>query len=257
MGRILLQRSGTVATVTLSNPGKLNALDVAMWRELASAFRALSQDASLRCVIVQGEGGNFAAGADIAEFATVRHSAEQAIRYHTEIVGAALNAITDCQHPTVAAIEGACAGGGLEIACACDLRIASANSRFGIPIKRLGFALAPTDMQALIQLVGLATTLEILLEGRMLDAGEAMRKGLLHRIAEDVSAESQATAQRIAEGAPLAARMNKRLARRLAPLPPPLTQQEIAEAYAPIDSRDYREGVDAFLNRRKPDFTGT
>jgi enoyl-CoA hydratase len=256
MGRILKKRDGAIVTITLSNPGKLNALDVAMWRALASTFHALSQDESLRCVIVQGEGGNFAAGADIAEFSTERNSAEQGIHYHTAIVGAALDAITNCIHPTIAAIEGVCVGGGLEIACACDLRIASPSSRFGIPVKRLGFALAPSEMQGLLQLVGQAVALEILLEGRVFDAAEAQQKGLLHRVVDEVAMQAYASAQRIAEGAPLAARMNKKLARWLNPLAHPLAPREFAEAYALLDSSDYREGVAAFLANRKPNFAG-
>ena len=147
---ILLSRTGSIATVTLSNPGKLNALDIAMWQKLATCFDALSADLSLRCVIVCGENGQFAAGADIEEFATVRSTLEQGIRYHTVAIGAALAAISDCVHPVIAAIEGVCIGGGLEIACACDLRIASSAARFGIPINRLGFALAPGEMPALL-----------------------------------------------------------------------------------------------------------
>ncbi|RJX30336.1 MAG: enoyl-CoA hydratase/isomerase family protein [Oxalobacter sp.] len=254
--RILQTRDGVIATVTLSHPGKLNALDVAMWRDLALVFRELSKDTSLRCIIVQGEDGNFAAGADIAEFAEVRNSVEQGIHYHTALVGHALEAITACIHPTIAAIEGVCVGGGLEIACACDLRIASPKARFGIPIKRLGFALAPSEMQGLVQLVGVATALEILLEGRVFDAAEAQQKGLLHRIAEDVLQQAKISAARIAEGAPLAARMNKQLARRLAPQPAPLTPEEFAAAYALLDSKDYKEGAAAFLANRKPDFKG-
>ena len=256
MGAILLQRDGAIATVTLSNPGKLNAIDIEMWRELASTFRTLSQDESLRCVLIRGEGSNFAAGADIAEFPALRNTTEQGIAYHADIIAPALDAISNGLHPTVAAIEGVCVGGGLEIACACDLRIASPTARFGIPIRRLGFALAPTEMQSLLQLIGLAATLEILLEGRVFDAHEALQKGLLHRIADDVPGESRKTAGRIAEGAPLAARINKKLARRLTPLPDALNFQERLDAYALLESSDYREGIDAFLNHRKPNFTG-
>jgi len=256
MGAISLHRNGEIATVTLSNPGKLNALSIAMWSELTTIFKKLSQDESLRCVIVRGDGGNFAAGADIAEFTSQRNSAEQGIHYHTRIVAPALDAIANCIHPTIAAIEGACVGGGLEIACACDLRIASASARFGIPIKRLGFALAPNEMQSLLQLVGLATTLEILLEGRVFDAAEAMQKGLLHRIVNDATADALQTAQVIVAGSPLAARMNKQLARRLNPQPTTLNEQEFANAYSLLNSQDYIEGIDAFLGHRKPVFKG-
>ena len=256
MGKLTLQREGNIATVTLSNPGKLNALDIAMWRELTTTFQTLSQDESLRCVIIRGKNGNFAAGADIAEFKAQRADAVQGITYHVDIIAPALDAIGNSLHPTIAAIEGVCVGGGLEIACACDLRIAAPDSRFGIPIKRLGFALAPTEMQDLLQLAGLATTLEILLEGRVFNADEAMRKGLLHRIAGDVHAEARQAAKRIAEGAPQAARMNKKLARRLSPRPNALTRQELLDAYALLDSQDYHEGVDAFIHNRPPVFAG-
>jgi enoyl-CoA hydratase len=257
MAQVFVQRDGLVATVVLSNHGKLNALNIAMWQVLAQTMHELSQDESLRCVILRGDGGNFAAGADVEEFPTQRNSIEQGIQYHNETVGHAIDAIANCMHPTIAAIEGVCVGGGLEIACACDLRIASPSASFGIPIKRLGFPLAPPEMQNLVQLVGLAITLEILLEGRVFDATEAMQKGLLNRIVDDVPAEAQMAAQRITEGAPLAARMNKRLARQLAPLSVSLTQQEIQNVYALLESKDYREGIAAFLEKRKPSFTGS
>ncbi|OGB22219.1 MAG: enoyl-CoA hydratase [Burkholderiales bacterium RIFCSPLOWO2_02_FULL_57_36] len=256
MSEIIVKKDGAIAIVTLSNPAKLNAIDSAMWRSLAEAFANLSQDASLRCVIVRGDGRNFAAGADIAEFATVRNTLEQGIEYHTAVIADALESIASCLHPTVAAIEGVCIGGGLEIACACDLRIASSTSRFGIPINRLGFPLAPSELQGLLQLVGKAAALEILLEGRVFDAAEAKEKRLIHRIVDDVPAEALAVAQRIASGAPLAARINKQLIRRMVPASEPLTEQELRAAFAFLESDDYREGMQSFLEKRKPDFIG-
>lgn len=256
MSDILLVQTGAIAWVTLSNPGKLNALDVNMWRQLASVFETLSADASVRCVIMCGENGQFAAGADIEEFSSVRATPEQGTVYHTVAVGGALAAISGCRHPTIAAIEGVCIGGGLEIASACDLRIASPDARFGIPINTLGFALAPDEMNGLLQLVGRAVTLEMLLEGRVFDAAEALQKGLLTRIANDVPAAAQEAALRIARGAPLAAQMTKSLVDRLAPRPAPLTAAERSAAFALLDSADYREGVQAFLTKRQPAFNG-
>jgi len=256
MPDILLEKNGAIASVTLSNPGKLNAIDVSMWLALTVTFRQLSQDESLRCVILRGEGGHFAAGADIEEFAQVRGTMEQGIDYHQRIIGNALHAIANCLHPTIAAIEGVCVGGGLEIACACDLRIAAPSSRFGIPVNRLGFPLAPGELQGLLELIGKAATLEILLEGRVFDAAEAKDKGLIQRIADDVRGEAENTAARIAAGAPLAARMNKRLIRRLSATPAPLNEQELQDAFSFLESDDYREGVQAFLDKRKPSFLG-
>jgi len=256
MGQILHERDGGIAFVTLSNPGKLNAIDKGMWLALADVFAALSAQDDLRCVIVRGADGNFAAGADIAEFPQVRATREQGMHYHTHIIAAALDAIACCIHPTVAAIEGVCVGGGLEIAAACDLRIAACNARFGIPINRLGFPLAPGEMAGLIQLIGKAATLEILLEGRVFDAAEAQDKGLVTRIADDVALAAKQSAARIANGSPLAARMNKRLARRLTAAAAPLNDDELREAFAFLDSEDYREGLAAFLARRDPDFAG-
>lgn len=256
MSSILLHRDGDIATVTLSHPGKLNAINVAMWEQLRATFSVLTKNDDLRCVIVRGAEGNFAAGADIEEFPKVRNSVEQGRHYHQDVIAPALQAIAECLHPTIAAIDGVCVGGGLEIACACDLRIAAPTSRFGIPINRLGFPLAPGELQGLLQLIGKARTLEILLEGRVFDAAEAKEKGLLHRIADDVHTAASEAAKRIAAGAPLAARLNKQLVRRLSPAVAPLDQHELDAAFAFLASHDYHEGVQSFLEKRPPVFKG-
>ncbi|MBV8667149.1 MAG: enoyl-CoA hydratase/isomerase family protein [Burkholderiaceae bacterium] len=256
MSTIRVQREDRVATLSLSNPGKLNAIDVFMWESLRREFEALSADTELRCVIVRGEDGNFAAGADIAEFAQVRSTPEQALHYHNEVIAPALQAIAGCLHPTVAAIDGVCVGGGLEIACACDLRLAAPEAHFGIPINRLGFPLAPGELQGLLQLIGKARTLEILLEGRVFNAAEAKEKGLLHRIEHDVRTAAQECAQRIANGAPLAARINKQMARRLTPQAEALSSDEMRAAFSWVASQDYRDGVQSFLNKQAPNFQG-
>ena len=258
-GSVLTERDGVIATVSLSNPGKLNALTVAMWQELARTLAALSADDDLRCIVLRGAGEQaFAAGADIAEFARVRDNVEQGKRYHRELVYGALKAVGECRHPTVAMIHGPCVGGGLEIACQCDLRIAGGSGRFGVPINRLGFAIAYDELAALLPLVGRAVALEILIEGRVWNAREAIVKGLLTRVVDDavLAQETYATAQRIAAGAPLVARWHKAFVRRLTPQPRPLTDAEIDENFAYFNTEDYRIGYDAFINKKKPKFTG-
>jgi enoyl-CoA hydratase len=256
---VLVERDASVATVSLSNPGKLNALTVEMWRALARVMSELSQIDELRCIVLRGAGEDaFAAGADIAEFAQVRDNVEQGKRYHREYVHGALKAVAECRHPTVAMIHGPCVGGGLEIACQCDLRISGTSGRFGVPINRLGFAIAYDELAALLPLAGRAVVLELLIEGRVWDAREALDKGLLSRVVFDAALreEAYAAARRIAEGAPLVARWHKRLVRRLTPRPAPLTDAEIDENFAYFYTEDYRIGYDAFINKKKPRFVG-
>ncbi|MGI9303160.1 MAG: enoyl-CoA hydratase/isomerase family protein, partial [Gammaproteobacteria bacterium] len=158
----------------------------------------------------------------------------------------------------VAMIKGVCVGGGLEIAGACDLRICGESSRFGAPIKNLGLVMAYPEMHSLVDLVGAAVAREILLEGRVFGAQEARDKGIVNRVVDDdkVETEAYATAQRIAEGAPLVARWHKKFIDRAAQ-PAPLTEAEVNEGYACYDTEDFRIGYRAFLNKAKPQFKGS
>jgi enoyl-CoA hydratase/carnithine racemase len=257
-GAITMTRDGAIATVVLDRPEKLNALTRAMWEHLGETIAALSADDSVRCVIVRGAGEKaFSPGNDIGEFATARSNKAQAIEYGRSMHDTA-KALAECRHPIVAQIHGICVGGGLEIAALCDLRICGASSRFGAPIKNLGLVMAYPEMAPLVRLAGPAVALEILLEGRVFDAQEALAKRLVTRVVPDdqVAGEVQATAQRIAEGAPLVARWHKKFARRLAD-PRPITAEEHEEAFDCFDTADFREGYAAFLAKRKPEFKGS
>src|SRR5512134_3706262 len=254
---ILVERDGPIATVVLNRPDKLNALTRAMWGALGDTIERLSADDSLRCVIVRGAGEKaFSPGNDISEFETQRSNKKQAVEYG-KVMHRTADALAHCRHPLVAQIHGICVGGGLEIASLCDVRICGVSSRFGAPIKNLGLVMAYAEMAPLVLLVGSAVALELLLEGRIIDAAEAKAIGLVSRVVPDaeVSAEARATAERIAEGAPLAARWHKKFARRLQD-PKPLTAAELDECFDCFDTEDFRIGYAAFLAKQKPKFTG-
>ncbi len=254
---ILVERNGAIATVLLNRPHKLNALTRSMWQRLGETMHALSADDDVRCVVVRGAGEKaFSPGNDIGEFETMRSNREQAIRYGQAMHETA-RAIAECRHPTLARIHGICVGGGLEIAALCDLRICGEGSRFGAPIKNLGLVMAYPEIAPLIELAGRSVALELLYEGRILGAREAYEKGLVNRVVADdrVAEECRETAQRIAEGAPLAARWHKKFARRLAQQAP-LSEAERLEAFECFDTEDFRTGYRAFLAKTKPVFVG-
>lgn len=254
---VLVQRDGALATVVLNRPENLNALTRPMWQRLGDVFEVLSADEQLRCVVLRGAGEkSFAPGNDIAEFETERADVAQA-RAYGQVMHRTIRAIAGCRHPTVAMIHGICVGGGLEIAACCDLRICGAGSRFGVPVNRLGLVMAYAEIGALLDLVGRAATLEILLEGRVFGAAEAKDKGLVTRVVPDadVEREALATAQRIAGGAPLVARWHKKFVNRLAEMQP-LTADEIDEGFACFGTEDFRIGYRAFLAKEKPVFKG-
>lgn len=255
MATVDLSSNGEIATLSLNNPGKLNAIDLAMWQQLAEHIARLSSDSGVRCIVIRGAGHEaFAAGGDLEEFVTARATLEQALHYHAQ-VASALNAIADCPHPTVALIQGACIGGGLEIAGVCDLRICGESARFGAPINKLGFSMYPGEMEGLLKLAGPAVMKEILLEGRILTAAEAYEKGLVTRVVPDAQVEDEAyaTARRICNGAPLVAGWHKQWIRRLQNCKP-LNDEEKAASFAFLETEDYKEGLAAFLEKRKPAF---
>ena len=232
---ILVARDGAIATVALNNPERLNALNRAMWARLGEVMRELSADDALRCIVVRGAGEKaFAAGADIAEFAAERADSKQAKPYGN-LIHETMQAVARCRHPTVAMIRGACVGGGLEIAAMCDLRVCRAVEPLRHPGQqaRPHHGLRRADGTARAR--GRAVALEILLEGRVFDADEAYRKGLVNRVVPDdkVEEEAYATARRIADGAPLVNRWHKQFIERLA-------------VHAQIEPEEWDEGFACF-----------
>ncbi len=252
---LLTQREQDIATVILNRPDKLNALSRALWGRVGQVMRDLSSDETLRCIVLRGAGRKaFSPGADISEFAAHRSNRQQA-RDYGDLIQKAMQAIRDCQHPVIAMIQGVCVGGGLELASMCDLRICGESSRFGVPVNRIAITMAYPEIRALIDLVGRAAALEILLEGRVFGSREAKIKGLVTRVVPDseVEKETYTTARRIADGAPLANRLHKKFAYRLLD-PAPLTPAEVDQGFEIVGTEDHQEGYRAFLKKTKPRF---
>lgn len=256
-GSISATRERDVLTVTLSHPGRHNALTVAMWTSLARVFHELGQsaqaptDTPLRAIVIRGAGGHFAAGADISEFPAVRMTHADALRYHTQTVGHALDAIERCPIITIAAIEGNCIGGGLEIALACDLRVAREGARFAIPAARLGFALAPTELRLVFDTIGRTAAAELLLECATYDVDRAVVTGLVTRRCVDLEAELAATLNRLRAGSVVAAQEHKAWFKRLAAdrsgRGAALDAAEMRRAMDFAERADYQQRVDRFL----------
>lgn len=253
-GHVRLHIEGTVARIILSNPAKFNAMSRAMWRELKQAANALQGDAAVRVVVVAGEGGHFCAGGDIAEYTDFRFHPEGLRDFHENDVWGGLSALLACDLPIVAQIEGNCMGAGVEIASCCDIRLAGQGARFGAPIAKLGFPMAPREAQLVAREAGLATARQMLLEAAVLDAPTLLARGFLHAVLPDGEMPSGAAerAQRISRLAPQAARLNKRLLRALANGQP--AQALVVDAYDYADSAEHREGIAAFLAKRPPVF---
>ncbi len=258
---VQVTREGGVATVWLNRPERMNAMSLAMWDALAATMAEVNADPDLRCLLLRGRpraDGRvaFGAGADIAEFPALRADAAQAEAYAARMEPAA-RAIEDSPHPSIALIQGACVGGGLELALHCDIRIAGADARLGLPIQRIGHGLPLSGLRPLVQLCGRSVALELLLEGRLFGAEEALGKGLVNRVlpVERVVAEAEESAARIVAGAPLAHRFHREATRR-ALEPEPYSAEELRGPYRLCDSADYREGVRAFIAKETPRFEG-
>jgi enoyl-CoA hydratase len=245
-----------IATLRIANPGKMNALNLGMWRELRAVFDGVQQaETPPRVIVVRGADREFVAGADIEEFPQFRFEPESLAAYHEDILAPALHAMLDCDVPLVAHIEGACIGGGLAIAACCDLRLCEPSSRFGVPIARLGFPMAPAEVEIVSHIIGQTLLRELLIEARLMGAAEARDRGLVTRLvdADGLEAEVRRVAEHIAGLAPQAMRLNKRVLRAFAR--PMFSEPEARAAhYAYADSDEHREGTAAFIEKRPANF---
>lgn len=257
---ILVEQRAGIATVVLNRPEVHNAFRYEMWQALAQTMAGLGADSTCRAIVIRGAGERaFASGADIAEFPDRRSTPEQARVYHAA-VEAALTAVTAAPQPVIAMIHGYCIGGGCELAVACDLRVADDRARFGIPAAKLGVVLGLQELRQLLGLVGLAAAKEILFTGRLLDADEALRIGLVNRVVPsgDLAATVRDLAERIAANAPLAVAAVKALLGGLArgDDAAALTALQADYSRRSFGSDDYREAVQAFLEKRPARFSG-
>lgn len=255
---VVLSRGGSqLAVVTLSRPKKRNPLSLRSWIRLEKIFVDLAQESQLRAVVIRGAGVEaFGAGADITEFIDNRMTAANAVIYN-ESIARALRAVGALGVPVIAMVRGLAVGGGCELAAACDVRICSDDSRFGIPIGRLGVTLGYTETKTLVRLIGGANLKRLLFEGDLINAHEAMRIGLAQICVppDELTRRTITMLEAIVGSAPVTMRAAKLVTdmceRELTDADAELLTRITVEAY---EGSHLREGVQAFLERRPPNF---
>lgn len=250
---------GAVLHIRFNNPARHNALSVDMWEAVPKLLAQAEADEAIRMAVFSGEGEKaFVSGADISQFEDLR-AAKEAVKKYEAMAEQALEGIHDFPKPTVARIHGWCIGGGVNVAIACDIRVAATNSTFSIPASRLGLGYRFSAMRNLVSLVGPGNTKDIFFTGRRFDAAEAQRIGLVNRIAEigQLDALLEEYTSSICTGAPLTIKAGKRIVREIEALGPhfdaELCRRLILDCF---ESEDYAEGRKAFMEKRKPVFRG-
>jgi len=253
---ILFEVNSGIAWLTFNRPEARNAMTFSMYQRLEEACGQVNEDSSVRVMILRGAGGkSFVSGTDISQFRNFT-TREHALEYEATM-DRVFNALEDVQVPTIAAIQGACTGGGAGIAAACDLRLGTPSAKFGFPIARtLGNTLSTRNFARLAALIGIARTKELILLAKLLDADEMKAIGLLNELTdeENLYRRAEEMARTLMEHAPITLRSTKQVLNRIMRhWQPPSDSAHVVEAYT---SSDFREGVDAFLSKRKPRWSG-
>src|SRR4051812_40578320 len=253
---ILFDVRDGIGRVTFNRPQARNAFTFQMYERVAEVCQEANRDRAIKVLIFTGAGDKaFASGTDINQFRAFK-TPEDAIEYEARS-DRVLGVLEECRVPTIAAIAGACTGGGAAIAACCDLRIGTRTAKFGFPIARtLGNCLSMANYSRLAALLGPARVKDIIFTARLIEAEEAQRIGLLGEIVEDHAAlqkRSDELARLIASHAPLTLRVTKQALHRMQPKDLPDDEDLIRLCY---QSRDFREGMDAFLNKRAPQWAG-
>jgi enoyl-CoA hydratase/carnithine racemase len=258
-GRLLAEKRGSVGWLVFDQPAKRNAINGAMWRAIPEAMARFDADAEVRCIAFRGAGSEaFAAGADISEFEKIRDG-RASVGAYDELLDRVLHSIQRSLKPSVAMIHGFCIGGGLEIALACDLRYCGRSAQFGIPAAKLGLAYNIEGHKRLLETVGHAYAREIMFLGRRYPADEALGMGLVHRVLDDAELERYVddVLRVLSENAPLSIANTKTLLEeyvKASGTPDAVRMRAAIERCA--TSADYVEGRRAFMEKRKPRFTG-
>lgn len=251
-----VNRAGHVVSLQIQRPDKKNALTEAMWLDLAVLFETLGAENDVRAIVLSGTGGNFCAGADIAEFDTVRRG-ERAATYE-EANSRAFRAVRDCPVPTIAAIDGICFGGGFGLAAACDLRIASPDALFSVPAAKLGLAYPVDAMADIVHALGPQLSRYMTFSAGRLDAATALALGFLLEVTDQPPAIDRALeiAAVIASNAPLSVRASKAAIRAVLTGDAADIERAAELGSTTFASIDYEEGRTAFKSKRKATFTG-